>query len=382
MKEVAEILEAWDALAREGRRAVLATIVQVSGSTYRRAGARMLIDAAGKPSGLLSGGCLEGDLAERARDVLADGRPHTVLYDMTTEEDLVWGLGLGCAGKVRVLLEPLPEPEGHGHLHLLRAAVEQRRPGALATVFGGTHLGRHLGLHPDGDLHGSLGHPAADRAAAADLRSLVASIVERHESPAPRNTRYASADGELEVLVEPLMPPLPLVLFGAGPDAVPVVRLARHLGWHVTVVDHRPAFASADRFPEADAVVLAHPAEITSRLDLGPHTAAVVMTHKYLHDIELLRHLLPLTLRYLGLLGPKTRSRRLLDELEQQGTRPCDELHPRIHGPVGLDVGAETPEEIALSMLAEIQAVRTRRRGGFLSEREGPLHDPAPEPER
>jgi xanthine/CO dehydrogenase XdhC/CoxF family maturation factor len=376
VKELRQILEALDALAAEGRRGVLATIVEVTGSTYRRPGARMLIDGDGNATGLLSGGCLEGDLAERARAVLEDGRPRTVRYDMSTQEDLVWGLGLGCAGTVRVLLERVEGP-ADPFPAFLAGCAEARRCGAIATVFGAGEddsiLGRHLWADADGSIHGSLGDASLGEAVTPDLREALAAA--RHDRPRWSDRRYDVEGRVSEVLLESLVPPPRVVLFGGGADAVPLTRMANGLGWHVTVVDHRPAFAVRDRFPQADAVVLAAPGDLEARLDLGTHSVAVVMTHKYLHDVELLRVLLRIPLRYLGLLGPKARAERLLSELAEQGVQPVEGLDGRIHGPVGLDIGAETPEEIALSAVAEIQAVLTGRRGGFLSERDGPLHD-------
>lgn len=185
---------------------------------------------------------------------------------------------------------------------------------------------------------------------------------------------YQLSTGDVEVFIEAIQPPVPLVIFGAGHDAMPVARFAKELGWHVTVVDSRPAYATPDRFPMVDAVIISHPESITESVTLDNRTVAVVMTHNYLHDRELLKTLLPSQLRYLGILGPKSRTERLLQELRSLGIIPTHEHLRRLYGPVGLDIGADTPEAIALSIIAEIQAVIANRSGGLLRDRQGPIH--------
>ncbi len=323
--------------------------------------------------GLLSGGCLEGDLAERARSVLASGRPATVTYDMSSQDDLLWGLGLGCAGQVQVLLERVPGGEADGHLEFLDDLVERQRPGVLATLFGSDdparfRPGSRLTAPDDGPVAGSLGDAELDRGVLEAGRTL------RAGGAGHRVCEHAVAGVPVEVLVEALEPPVPLVLFGAGADAVPLAELAHDLGWHVTVVDHRPALARPERFPAADEVVLAEPADVPREVALTERSVAVVMTHKFLHDVELLKILVPSPVRYLGLLGPRARGEQLLERLAREGVRPDPDRLRRIHGPVGLDIGAETPTEIALSVLAEIQARIAGRAGGPLRERRGPLH--------
>ncbi len=368
MRELRDIVEAWSSIRRRNGRAVLATIVEVSGSTYRRPGARMLLGDAGETVGLLSGGCLEGDLAERARRVLDSNRAGTVVYDMTGQEDLVWGLGLGCAGTVHVLLEPLPALSRPDPVDVLREVLEQRRPVALATVCASGDAARvAVGAHVSADA-GSTGDDELDRAVRRDLAV-------SDGATAARLQRYETAAGEHRVLLESVRPPLPLLILGGGPDALPLVRLARELGWYVTVVDHRPSYARSENFPEADAVLLSSPEDPLGKVEVDERTVAVVMTHKFLHDVELLRRLLASPLAYLGLLGPGTRTAELWKTLREQGVEPSAGQLARVHAPVGLDVGAEAPEQIALSIVAEILAVVAGREGGFLRDREAPLHE-------
>jgi xanthine/CO dehydrogenase XdhC/CoxF family maturation factor len=313
--------------------AVLATLVRVEGSSYRRPGARLLLTADGRRIGAISGGCLEADLVERARGVLARGVAEAVTYDTTAENDLVWGVGLGCHGVVRVLLERIDAPPAWAAE--LRAATAARRTVRLRV--------RHDG--PDPFRWGT-------RLAGA--------------------TEGAPAPGEWE---QPVPPPPALFILGAGEDARPVASLARTLGWHVTVADPRPAFATRERFPAAHAVVTAPAGELIARLDPGPDALVVVMTHHYVHDLPLLGALLGRPLAYVGLLGPRRRAERILAELAVTAHAAAADLGRRLRAPVGLDLGADGPEQVALAILAEMQAVLGRRDGRPLRERNGPIHD-------
>lgn len=355
MRELREILRHWRRLEAEGGVGVLASVVHAEGSTYRRPGARALVLPDERSVGLLSGGCLESDLLLRARRVRERGVPELVRYDGTAA-DVLWGLGLGCAGIVDVLLEPV-DAERPGPLAWLESCLEARRLGVLATVLespGEAPLGARFGRAGDA--------PAAIR------RAMQHALRERR-------TR-ALAQGGWRVLVEVVEPALPLLVVGAGPDAAPLVRLAAGLGWEVTVVDGRPAYARPERFPEAREVVLVEPEAAPRRLEVGEETVAILMTHHYLHDKRLLRWLLSTPARYLGVLGPRQRTLDLLRDLHAEGFAPPEESLARLHAPAGLDIGSDGPDEIALSVVAEIRAVLAGRRGGLLRERKGPIHDP------
>ena len=180
------------------------------------------------------------------------------------------------------------------------------------------------------------------------------------------------------MLIETVAPPVPLTIFGAGDDAIPLAQAAKLIGWHVTVIDARPAYATPERFPTADAVHCLRPEALLSspHVVFPPETMAMIMTHNFTHDLELLRVVLPRPLRYLGALGPKSRTQRLLDALADAGVTFPDEALARLHGPAGLDIGAETPEAIAISILGEMQAVLAQRNGGALRDRTAPIHDP------
>lgn len=360
MRELRDILVRFDALARAGSGGVLASVVQVEGSTYRRPGARMLVDDAERMIGLVSGGCLEGDLLEHARRVRREGTPRLVHYDHRGEDDVVWGLGLGCAGALDVLLEPVSR-ERPGPLAWIARWLAARRRGALATDL---ESGERFALEEGGDGTAPASGPPVPPGLDAALADALA-------TGRPRRLRLAGRD----LWVEVFAPPLRLAVFGAGPDAEPLVGLATLLGWDVGVTDPRPVYARPERFPGA-AVHEAPAEEAVARLAPDPDTYAVVMTHHYLHDKAILAELLPGPAAYVGVLGPKRRTEDLLRDLEDAGVALPEERRARIFGPAGLDVGADAPEEIALSIAAEIQALAAGRSGGFLRDRKAPIHDP------
>ena len=330
MKELPAIVAAL--LSPGASPAVLATLVKAEGSSYRRPGARLLVSGKGLRTGSISGGCLEEDVMARAARVHATGRPDAVIYDTTSENDLVWGVGLGCHGVVRVLLEPVPAQPPWARA--LADNFARRRTTALAVTHGGEDL-------------------------------------------ATWGTRLAApgdcADPD-RLFLEMVAPPTSLVVFGAGDDAQPLARLAKELGWQVTIADPRPAFATAARFPMADALIVAPADQLAQKAAPGADALAVVMTHHYVHDVPVLRALLARPLAYLGLLGPRKRADKILEDLISQGATITPEQRARLHAPVGLDLGADSPEQVALSILAEMQSVLTQRNARPLRERAAPIH--------
>lgn len=313
--------------------AALATLVTVSGSSYRQPGARLLLLPDGRYVGSISGGCLEEDVRMRARRVLDGAVPELVRYDTAVENDLLWGTGLGCQGQVQVFIERLPESLP-GWVSTLRENFRSRRDTRLAVVYGeggGAERGTRL-----------FGQP--------------------QESPG------------LATFIESVPPPPSLVVFGAGDDAMPLVQFARRLGWQVTLLDTRPAYATAARFPDADAVV-AEVAEQSARhraIEADSHV--IVMSHRYRDDLAVLRALLPRTLAYLGVLGPRHRTERILDELAAEGVAAASDMRKRMFAPVGLDLGGAAPEMVALSILAELQAFRSGRTLRHLRDVARPIH--------
>jgi xanthine/CO dehydrogenase XdhC/CoxF family maturation factor len=320
----------------QGTGQVLATVVATAGSTYRKPGARMLIMGDGSYVGLLSGGCLESDLAIHAQEVLHSGVSRAVEYDMRGADDTLYGIGAGCEGAMRILLEPLRA--GSPAAAALSAAGRAAERGEPITL---------VLLHESAD-HG-LGSYLADAPLPA---ALIDAAQQAHADRASRALEWGSGAQRGRAFMQFLMPPPHLLICGAGPDAQPVVSMARALGWRVSVVDHRPAFAVAAHFPGA-AVRLSPAKSLRTAIDLTGCHAAVVMSHHLASDAAYLRELAESPMPgYVGLLGPPARRLRIIRDLGPA----AQPLRSRIRGPVGIDLGAVTPEGIALAVVAEIHA--------------------------
>ena len=365
MKELRDIIAAWKQL-KNRQTAALATLVKVEGSAYRRPGARMLITSDGQV-GTISGGCLESDVVERSHEVFKTGIPTLVKYDTTSEEDLVWGLGLGCQGVAYILIELL-NIEKPNALSVIEQCLSARQAGAVATVFevkgtDSVKKGDRLLLYPDVSIVSGIGNLELKDAVVQNLQSAL-----RQRKSALQ--AYKLTEGCAEVFLEVITPPTLLVIFGAGFDALPVVDLAKALGWYVTIIDPQARSQTIERFNQCDRVILKTADKATSQMEFDEQTVAVVMSHNYLYDLEFLQTLDNVPLKYLGVLGPKKRTNRLLQDLKYEG---CS-LPEQLYSPVGLDIGADSPEAIALSIIAEIQAVTQNRQGGFLRNRLTPIH--------
>jgi len=328
---IAALLPLFEAECRAGRSAVLAVVTRTEGSTYGKAGALLLIAADGRYAGLISGGCLEGDLREHARAVASGGAPRTVSYDMRGPDDLVFGLGAGCEGAMDVFLLPIGPANAWEPLAGFADAATRGAPAAAAIVV----ESRDAEIPPGSVLpyHGSVDGGWIE--AAPGVRAFVAVLA---------------------------LPPR-ILLLGAGPDAKPVHELAHFLGWQVTLVDHRAAYATAERFPGAELVICARPADGTSLPPLERYRAVVVMSHHLATDLGWLRVVAGSTIPYVGLLGPAARRERLMADLGEDAAA----LHGRLRAPIGLDLGGRTPESIALSIVAEIHAAMECRLGGAYS---------------
>lgn len=357
MSELDDVLAALE--SSTGDDVALATVVGVRGSTYRREGARLVIPAEGDTVGNISGGCLEGDVIQTAREVVASRAPQVLHFDLTADDEAIWGWGLGCNGAIDVLVEPATN--ARPFVGALLAARREQVPIALVTVVEGPRTGARLVVHPDGSTEGDLGEGA--RTAALDALATGRSA-----------TLALDPDGT-QAFVEVLQPPLRLVVCGAGHDAIPVVEFGARMGWRVEVVDDRRAMLNADRFPWASRLVHSQPGSAADAVGVDDRTYVVVMSHNFLRDAAYLRSFLRIPVAYLGMLGPSTRLERLLDALAAEGfPRPSEDELARVHGPAGLDVGADGPEEIAWAIVAEVLAVHRRAGAGFLRDRGGPIH--------
>ncbi|HEV8683472.1 MAG TPA: XdhC family protein [Actinomycetota bacterium] len=369
MSEIAEVLRAIESLSVRGERMALATIVGVQGSTYRRPGARLLVPEAGPMVGNISGGCLEGEVQAAARDVMDGGAPRLLTFDLTADDEAVWGWGLGCNGVIDVFVEPADRAAEVART--LRLALEEDRPIAHVTVLesaaAGVRPGSHMVVHPGGRREGTLGSPDDDLAFTHEAERAIQDGLSQVVAITPE-------EGEIRAFVEVLEPPPRVLVCGAGHDTIPAVRHAASLGWRVTVADDREAFLTADRFPEAAGFVHTEPDRLGRAIELDRRTYVVVMTHNFLRDLGYLRSLLGTEVAYIGMLGPRARLDRLLENLARDGVHPSEEDLAKIHGPAGLDVGAEGPEEIAAAIVAEMLAVQRGREAGFLRDRKGPIH--------
>ena len=329
----------------------------------------MLITADGRMTGCISGGCLEKAVLDRARRIQAIGAAELVAFDSSPEEDVLFGFGLGCRGVVEVLIEPLNE--NSDQMAFLAECVKEREDGVIATVFEvegrpGTKLGDRMMVRRSGEVSTNIADESLCALLAIDARRVMNGV--------SQTIVYELPHGSATVFVECIQPPLALVVFGAGHDAAPLARFAIELGWHVTMVDYRPGNLTRARSLGADAVIVARPGESVSEVGWNPCDAVVVMNHNYLDDLAVLETVLKSPPRYVGVLGPRARTERMLADLRKRhNLGPAADIG-QLYAPAGLDIGADNPEEIALSIVAEIKAVWSDRSGESLREKSGPLH--------
>ncbi len=375
LKDLQTIVERATQLDQTHTPYVLATVVQTSGSVYRGPGTRMLVEEDLQSYGSINGGCLEGDVRENAKQVFTDGHPLLLHYDATPEDDILWGTGLGCSGTVDILLERLPQNKDFHYPNILHDCAFAGQRGILVTVFAvagetSARPGQHLVVDAGGNARDDIADAPLRDLALATAREALDTLDNTRLPVATGLTRHYDLDqGKASLLIEFLLPPIALYIFGAGYDAVPLAYFAGELGWRVTVA------ARDERFPTAREVLLAQPGHLPDGLAFDNRSVAVIMSHNYLQDLALVQGLINTPLAYLGVLGPQARTQCLLNELSKEGITPNDAQRARLFSPAGLDIGAETAEAIALSILAEIQAVLTGRQGGKLREHAGPIHD-------
>ncbi|HSK74225.1 MAG TPA: XdhC/CoxI family protein [Pyrinomonadaceae bacterium] len=373
-KELLEIIKYFEQNQPESTKTVLATVVDVKGSSYRLPGARMLIGENGEMFGTVSGGCLEADVLERASRVLQNGEAEIFTYDTTEHKDSVFSLNMGCRGVIRILLEPI-----NARAMLVRAwkaAFERQERQLMATLISGESS-------PNIPPGGRIFYSEAEQFDFENLPKIFESSKELiadcltffGENGKAQIKDYQTEQGKFEFFFEIVSPPTNLIVFGAGADAIPVAETAKNLGWRVCVVDHRTAFANKERFPSADEIILTRPENLNVNFAIDENTVAVVMSHNYEHDKETLRFLLNSKVRYIGALGPKRRTENILREWREAGETFSEEQLNKLYAPIGLDIGADTPESIALSIIAEIKSVLTNRKGGFLRRRKVSIYN-------
>jgi len=359
-KETSEILSRAIRLAEAGQTASVATVVGIQGSAYRRPGAKFLVQGDGQTAGSVSGGCLEADVREVALQVIGGAPPRLLRYETSADDRSPFGLGLGCSGSVEIFVQPIAGGESLETAKAIRELLAGEAPFAVATPLKGDAAGHTLVVTGEGVRAGSTNDDALDRGVAAQA----ADRLSRRESK-----RHAA--GETEVFTEVFVPPPHLVVFGAGDDAIPLCAYSSDAGFRVTVVDHREAALSPERFPGAFRRLLLRPEEGLGSLPVGPSAFAVVMTHSFAHDREWVRRLLAGGVPYVGLLGPRGRGREILAQI---GVNETESTAGRVFAPVGLDLGAEGPEQVALSIVAELLSIHSSREPASLREKKGAIH--------
>ncbi len=360
MRELQEIITAADALFQEGKSAAVATVVAIEGSAYRRPGARLLVAEDGRSWGGVSGGCLERDVIRRGREVITTGRAQLHRYD--TDEDSADASSTGCGGSIDIFIQAV-DHNSRGPLDAIRDAIVHRRAAVIATLIRATGSKIPGDMIAPGKITGG--------------RSMTNYLPEGGDcSPAWVDSTYGMVqqhiiDGEpCDLFIERVLPPQRLIIVGAGPDARAVATLAKTLGWHVTVVASRPAIGVYDRFATlADEVIVTGQDEPLAEVVLSADAAVVLMTHNIARDGAALGTILrlPHQLAYLGVLGPRHRTQAILDVLAVPA-------FDALASPTGLDIGAESPEELALSIIAEIQMVLRGATGRPLSRTDRPIH--------
>lgn len=345
MKELLEIVNAYDAARQAGKYCVLATVVHVEGSSYRRPGARMLVLEDGLMIGAISGGCLEGDALKKALLTFTDHQNRLVTYDTSDEDDATVGIQLGCEGIIQVLFEFINYDNSSNPIELIRKAIATRQKSVLISLF---------------DLKNKKGPQKGT--------IFVYQLDEYNQLP--ENKKAWPSD----VLVQNIEPTISLVIIGAGNDAIPLMQMATILGWEVTIVDGRQTHAKQDRFINACQVLVSKPEKVLEQITVDHRTCFVLMTHNYQYDLQMIKALLPLDIPYIGLLGPKKKYNRIIEDLNKESVRTSEKDLAKIYGPTGLAIGAETSEEIASSIIAEIQAVLNHQTGSMLKWKETQIH--------
>jgi len=371
MKEISDILNAYAVASANGKKTALATVVKVEGSSYRQPGARMLVTEDGELTGAISGGCLEGDALRKALLAINQEQNKLITYDTSNEDDVEFGVQLGCNGIVHILFEYIDASIQNNPIALLQQLEAERNDAAVITLFS---LDRKID-QPGTVVFNRTGSSLSSQDKFDSLLGETASVLKTKTSV----IKKLEIDGAYyEALIEYMPSPVALIIAGAGNDVKPLADMAAILGWQVTIADGRATHATAQRFPKAKNVLIAKPNELMQNIVVDARTFFVLMTHNYKYDLALLKLLLETDCRYIGILGPKTKLHRMFNDLNEDGIVLTKEQLETIYGPIGLDIGAEASEEIAISIVAEIKAVMSGKRGTSLKYKEEKIHTATP----
>ena len=370
MKEISEILKAYSEAISEGKKTALATVVKVEGSSYRQPGARMLVTEDGSLTGAISGGCLEGDALRKALLSIHQKQNKLITYNTNNEDDAELGLQLGCNGIVHILFEYIDENIPNNPIQLLQQLQAERSPAIIGTLFSLKKQARQ-----DGTIlfYRENTAPLYQIDAAAELLPEAKNVLESKTT----TIKKIDENSEVEALIEYIAPPVSLVIVGAGNDVQPLVKMVEILGWEITIAEGRATHATKKRFPKAKQILVGKPEQVFKDIKIDYQTYFVLITHNYKYDLAMLKLLLQTDCNYIGILGPKTKLNRMLDDLSDEGIKVTEEQLNRIYGPIGLDIGAETSEEIALSIIAEIKAMMSGKTGTSLKYKTGKIHNTA-----
>lgn len=351
-------------LLEAGRAAVVATVVGVEGSAYRRPGAKMIVEEGGGGLGHITAGCLEDEVFALAAEITDAGEPRIETYDLMEDEDDVWGLGVGCNGIIDILLEPLDA---------------SYRP-AVDAFEAGEPIGVITALAGDAPLGAKAYYRGDTVEAEAEFPSWLADAVTEPaaklvEECGSDTVHIDTSDGTAEVFIDGIRPAPELVVYGSGHDVGPVVELGKKNDFRVTVVGFRGGVDLKDRFPDADAVTVTSPTNAGTAVDVDEDTYTVVMTHNFIDDRLVMESLVHTPTPYIGLMGPRERFEEILEEFEAEGRTFTEAELDAVYTPIGLDLGGGSPYQIATSIVAEVMAVANDREPKHLKEREGPIHD-------
>lgn len=364
MKEIREIINAYNKAKKNEKRLALATLVHLNGSSYRRPGARMIVDEEGQLTGAISGGCLEGDALRKAVFCIHTQTPKLVVYDTSDEEDATIGIQLGCSGIIQVLFEPIDEHNPLNPIELLKKAIHKRQNTVLVTLYAsqikkGDTVGTSMLLEDSGEFHNNSTFQFVPEPLMQDIKETLTVKKSSFKS-------YQQNDNTFNAFLSFISPPISLVIVGAGNDAIPLQSIAETLGWEVTIVDGRHTYAKIERFSSACQIIVSKPEQVLQQIPIDDKTVFVLMTHNYNYDYAILKALLGKNIPYIGALGPKKKLDNMINDLKAENIILNEKQKNILYGPVGLELGAETPAEIALSITAEIMSVMNNKKGGSL----------------
>ena len=364
MKEIREIINAYNKAKKNEKRLALATLVHLNGSSYRRPGARMIVDEEGQLTGAISGGCLEGDALRKAVFCIHTQIPKLVVYDTSDEEDATIGIQLGCSGIIQVLFEPIDENDPLNPIELLKKAIHKRQNTVLVTLYApqikkGDTVGTSMLLEDSGEFHNNSSFQLVPETLMQDIKDTLTVKKSSFKS-------YQQNDNTFNAFLSFISPPISLVIVGAGNDAIPLQYIAETLGWEVIIVDGRHTYAKIERFSSACQIIVSKPEKVLQQIPIDEKTVFVLMTHNYNYDYSILKALLGKNIPYIGALGPKKKLDNMITDLKTENIFLNERQKNILYGPVGLELGAETPAEIALSITAEIMSVMHNKKGGSL----------------